>query len=202
VEEAGRILVIRPVPLGRGDGIFIAMSANEELEEHAHHAKEPFDKKVAVTMAIIAALLATVSVGAHIFANEELLLQQKASDQWAYYQAKSIRRYASEVARDSLASSPALSEKYAKNSERYEHEGEEIQTEAKNLEKESEHKGKQSLRMEMGEVFLEIGIVFASLAILTKRPLIWAVSVVCALVGVAVAATSAFPDWPGIVFRN
>lgn len=178
------------------------MSANEELEEHAHHAKEPFDKKVAVTMAIIAALLATVSVGAHICANEELLLQQKASDQWAYYQAKSIRRYASEVARDSLASSAALSEKYAKNSEKYEHEGEEIQTEARNLEKESEHKGKQSLRMEMGEVFLEIGIVFASLAILTKRPLIWTVSVVSALVGVAVAATSAFPEWPGIVFRN
>ena len=156
------------------------MSANEELEEHAHHAKEPFDKKVAVTMAIITALLATVSVGAHIYANEELLLQQKASDQWAYYQAKSIRRYASEVARDSLASSSALSEKYAKNSEKYEHEGEEIQTEAKNLEKESERKGKQSLRMEAGEVFLEIGIVFASLAILTKRPFIWAVSVVCA----------------------
>ena len=53
-------------------------------------------------MAIIAAALATVSVGAHVFANEELLLQQQASDQWAYYQAKSVRRYASDVARDTL----------------------------------------------------------------------------------------------------
>jgi Flp pilus assembly protein TadB len=131
-----------------------------------------------------------------------LLLQQKASDQWAYYQAKSSRRYASEVARDSLASSAELSAKYAKSVEKYEKEGEEIQTEARKLEKESELKGRQSLRMEIGEVFLEIGIVFASLAILTKRPLIWLVSVVSAFVGVVIAVTSEFPDWPGIVFRN
>jgi Flp pilus assembly protein TadB len=199
VEETGRIL---DAPAGSiKNGIFIAMSANEELEEHAHHAKEPFDKKVAVTMAIIAALLATVSVGAHLYANEELLLQQKASDQWAYYQAKSSRRYASEVARDSLTSSAELSAKYAKNVEKYEKEGEEIQTEARKLEQESLLKGRQSLRMEIGQVFLEIGIVFASLAILTKRPLIWIVSVVSASVGVLIAITSEFPDWPGIVFR-
>ena len=69
------------------------MSVNEELSEHSHEAHNPFDKRVAVTMAIIAALLAIVSVAAHINSTEELLAQQKASDQWAYYQAKDIRRY-------------------------------------------------------------------------------------------------------------
>jgi hypothetical protein len=29
------------------------MSVGEELHEHAEHAKEPFDKKVALTMAVI-----------------------------------------------------------------------------------------------------------------------------------------------------
>ena len=33
------------------------MSVEEELQEHAEHAKEPFDKMVAVTMAIIAAII-------------------------------------------------------------------------------------------------------------------------------------------------
>src|SRR5215475_8995294 len=106
------------------------MSAHEELEESAHHAKEPFDRRVAVTMAIIAAMLATVSVGAHIFANDELLAQQKASDQWAFYQAKSIRRYASDVARDTFRvqmnakaeDAAMLAEKYDKNAEKYEKE--------------------------------------------------------------------------------
>jgi hypothetical protein len=187
------------------------MSTNEELEEHAHHAKEPFDRKVAVTMAIIAAALATVSVVAHIFANEELLLQQKASDQWAYYQAKSGRRYASDVARDTLkalqtgakeSSASELSEKYAKNAERYEKEGEEIQNEARALEAESKLKGRQSFRMEIGEVFLEIGIVFASLAILTKRQLIWVASILGALIGIGLSVTAAFPDWPGTIFGH
>src|SRR6202035_941803 len=98
------------------------MSVDEELQEHAERAKEPFDKMVAVTMAIIAAMLAVDGVMAHLLTTEELLLQQKASDQWSYYQAKSIRRYNSEVATDifkafhSEAAEPSI-EKYKKASE-------------------------------------------------------------------------------------
>ena len=53
------------------------MSPDEELREHAEHARAPFDKKVAATMAMIAAALAVVSVFGHISTTEELLLQQK-----------------------------------------------------------------------------------------------------------------------------
>jgi hypothetical protein len=74
-------------------------------------------------MAIVAAVLALVSVYGHVTTTDELLLQQKASDQWAYYQAKSIRRYQSEVARDVLAAvagaSSAAGMKYDSNQERY-----------------------------------------------------------------------------------
>jgi Domain of unknown function (DUF4337) len=78
------------------------MSVNEEVQEHSHHAQEPFDKKVAATMAIIAALLAVVSVSGHIFTTEELLHQQQASDQWSYSQAKDIRHYTAQAAHDEL----------------------------------------------------------------------------------------------------
>ena len=44
-------------------------------------------------MAIIAALLAVVSVLGQHFNTEKLSSQQKSSDQWAFYQAKDIRRY-------------------------------------------------------------------------------------------------------------
>jgi hypothetical protein len=171
------------------------MSVNEELSEQAEHAKEPFERNVAVTMAIIAAALAIVSVLGHLFANEELLCQQRASDQWAYYQAKSIRRYNSDIARDifkNLGGEAAAksTEKYEKNIEKYQKEGEEIQVEARNLEAESRTKGKQALRLHMGEIFLEVGIVFASLAILTKRRLVWGTSIVSACVGIGVALTT------------
>jgi|SRR5579863_713299 uncharacterized protein DUF4337 len=173
------------------------MSVEEELHEHAENAKEPFDKKVAVTMAIIAALLAIVSVLGHILSTEELLEQQKASDQWAYSQAKDIRRYDSEIARDMLMAlkgdeAGKLAERYGGNVEKYKKDHEDIQEQAKEFEGARDHKGAQALRLEIGEVFLEIGIVFASLAILSKRPMVWYTSMIAALVGVGLAATTLF----------
>ena len=169
-----------------------SMSTAEELHEHSEHAKQPFDRMVAATMAMLAAILAVVSVLGHVQTTEELLDQQKASDQWAYYQAKSIRRYDSEVARDLFAGmkNEAMSEQYAKNAEKYRKDDEEIQTEARNLESESHTKGRQALRLHFGEVFLEISIVFASLAILTKRGALWFASMGLGLAGVCIAATA------------
>jgi hypothetical protein len=170
------------------------MSVEEELQEHAEHAKEPFDRKVALTMAVIAAVMAIVSVMGHILTTDELLNQQKASDQWAFYQAKSIRRYESDIARDTMAAlsaGTAAINKYAANVERYQKEGEEIQTEAKKLEEESHLHGAQALRTHVGEVFLEIAIVLASLAILTKRRPMWFASMLSGFVGAAIAATAA-----------
>ena len=168
------------------------MSVDEELQEHAEHAKDPFDKRVAVTMAIIAAMLAVDGVMAHLLATEELLLQQKASDQWSYYQAKSIRRYNSEIASEMFRgfhnelNEPSAA-KYEKNIEKYKKESEEVSNEAKAFEAESRMKGDQAHRLDYGEVFLEIGIVFASMAILTKRSLIWYASIGSALVGLMIA---------------
>jgi hypothetical protein len=168
------------------------MSVDEELQEHAEHAKDPFDKRVAVTMAIIAAMLAIDGVMGHLLTTEELLLQQKASDQWSYYQAKSVRRYTSEVASEIFKSLPSERaeksvEAYKKKGEKYDDDMKEITKEAKALEAESHLKGDEAHRLDYGEVFLELGIVFASMAILTKRSSIWAASIISALIGLAIA---------------
>jgi hypothetical protein len=172
--------------------IIECMSVAEELQEHAEHAQNPFDKHVAATMAIIAAALAVVSVLGHITTTEELLNQQKASDQWSYYQAKSIRRYVSEVARDTFAAmkNDKQSEQYAKNAEKYKKDDEEITKEAKTLETESRLRGRQALRLHFGEVFLEVSIVFASLAILSKRSLLWYAAIAGGLMGVGIALST------------
>jgi ABC-type Zn uptake system ZnuABC Zn-binding protein ZnuA len=165
-------------------------SVEEELHEHVEHAKHPFDKKVAATMAAVAAALAIVAVMGHLATTEELLNQQKASDQWAFYQAKNIRRYESEIARDMmLAMKSDKADAYAKNAARYDKETKEIQTEAKALEDESHLAGRKALRFHFGEIFLEIAIVLASLAILTKREMIWVAAVIGALTGIAIAAS-------------
>jgi hypothetical protein len=165
-----------------------------ELGEMLEKAREPFQKKVGATMAIVAAALALVSVYGHLTTTEELLMQTKASDQWAYYQSKSIRRYQSEFAGDMLASlnGPVAAEagrKYEANAARYEKEAEQIQERAREFERESVSAGRKALRLHLGEIFLEIAIVFASLALLTQRALFWNTGVVSAVAGVAVSAT-------------
>lgn len=171
------------------------MSVNEELHEHAEHANDPFTRRAGAGMAIIAACLAVVAVYGHITTTEELLTQQKASDQWAFYQAKALRRYQSEVAQDTLRAIPgtlavSAAEKYKSNSERYEKEGEEIQEKAKDFEKESGLMGRRALRLHLGEIFLELAIVFSSLAILSRRAMFFFIAIAEAGIGVLLGASS------------
>ncbi len=170
------------------------MSVNEELHEHADHAHDSFSRRTGAGMAIIAACLAVVAVSGHIETTEELLAQQKASDQWAYYQAKSLRRYQSDVARDILAQMPGEKaaktvEKYTANLEKYIKDGEEIKKKAEELEAESAMSGHRALRFHFGEVFLELAIVFCSLAILSKRSAFFFVAIAGAATGIVIAAS-------------
>ena len=65
----------------------------DELKEAAERAKENRAMApVSLTMAILAVLVATVSLLGHRTHTEEILLQTRATDQWAYYQAKNMRR--------------------------------------------------------------------------------------------------------------
>src|SRR5271167_2985962 len=70
----------------------------QELQENAEHgAHHPSLAPVTVTMAILAVLVAALSLLGHRAHTEQLLLQTKATDQWAYYQAKDIRRHTYEL---------------------------------------------------------------------------------------------------------
>src|SRR6202453_2562167 len=107
-----------------------------ELKEHAEEgAHEPSLAPVTLTIAILAA----VTLRGHRAHTEEVLLQARAADQWAYFQAKEIRRRSYELFLDELsifslqdsAHADAIKEKYAKEVERYSEELKDIQAEAK-----------------------------------------------------------------------
>src|SRR5947209_16061522 len=168
------------------------MPEHEEVEEHVHHAQNPFDKLVAGSMALIAALLAIVSVLGQHFNTEELLMQGEASDQWAYYQAKDIRRFVAEATRDSLAATAQRtgdSAKYDKAAEKYRSDTERIQEKAHEFERDRDRAGQKAQRFHYGEVFLEVAIVFSSLSILMKARALFLGGLAAAAVGIAVAAT-------------
>jgi hypothetical protein len=88
--------------------------AHEEAEHAGHHAHHPFDKRVAMTMIVVAALLATVKVIGHRAHNATLVYQIEAnvhhtqeSDQWSYFQAKKNRQYLYESQADLLTLLPS-----------------------------------------------------------------------------------------------
>ncbi len=167
------------------------MSAEEEVREHTEHARDPFDKTVAACMAIIAALLAVVSVLGQHYNTEELLRQQEASDQWAFSQAKDIRRYIALAEQDLLSQMRAdgkVVSRYTGDASKYDRQHAEIQEKAKDFEKDRDESGRKAGKFHFGEVFLELAIVLSSLSILTKRRMLFFAGAASALVGVGWAA--------------
>src|SRR5215813_2640330 len=114
----------------------------QELHEHAEHAKhDPTVAPVTLTMAVLAVLVATVSLLGHRTSTEEVILQNKATDEWAYYQAKNIRRHSDDqfadlaavlAAKDNEAASK-FQEKARAEAERYRDELKEADTKAREL---------------------------------------------------------------------
>jgi hypothetical protein len=171
------------------------MSANEELHEQIHAARDPFERTVAASVAIIAALLAIVSVVGQHFNTEELLREQESADQWAFAQAKDIRRYSAQIAQDTLTASKAdrvLVQRYANEGARYDKERREIQQQARELHGESEKSGRRANRFHFAEVLLEIAIVLSSLAILSKSLYFFWIGTGASLAGVLLALTAFF----------
>jgi hypothetical protein len=169
-----------------------------ELQEHAEHAKhDPSLAPVSLTMAILAVLVAVVSLVGHRAHTEEVLLQAKASDQWAYYQAKNIRRHNDEVMADLTTIIPSkdpeatnkIKGKYAQEADRYRDQQAEIQSEARQKEQEVETERKRADRFDLAEVFLEIALVITSITLLSGRRTFWYAGMVLAVVGVATAIT-------------
>jgi uncharacterized protein DUF4337 len=169
-----------------------------ELQENAEHGREnPSLAPISVTMAILAVCVAVVSLLGHRSHTEELLLQNRATDQWSYYQAKNIRRHNYEMGVDLLsmmefkdkAQADKVREKYQKEAERYTKEQAEIEDQAKDLEKESALEQRKANRFDLGEVFLEIALVISSLSLLSRKRFYWFLGIVSGLAGLGVAAT-------------
>ncbi len=169
-----------------------------ELQEHAEHAKEnPALAPVSVTMAILAVLVTVVSLLGHRAHTEEVVLQAKSSDQWAYYQAKNIRRHSDEFFVDlssvqsttDAAALAKLREKYMAEAERYKDEQKEIEDKARELEAEVAIEMKRADRFDLAEVFLEIGLVITSITLLSGRRLFWFVGLALGIIGSVVTVS-------------
>jgi hypothetical protein len=145
----------------------------------------------AITAAILAVCGAITSLLAGHAANEAILAQTKATDQWSYFQAKSTKAHVFEVGSEivsALASSPEQVQptraRFLKESKRYEKEKDEIKHEAESLEAESHKEFRKHQRFALAVSMFQVGIVLSSVSILVRfRPLYY-LSLIAAAAGV------------------
>ncbi len=168
----------------------------KELEEIRN---KTFTRRVALTTAIFAVLLAITSLGGNNAMKEMLLSQQQASDQWAFYQSKVLREHLYKtnrvqiesllLERGSRMNMPAkkkyeeqLSDLRAEEA-RYGDEKKKIEADARNLEGQRDRNRAKDPYFDYAEVLLQISIVLASISILSLSRPIYLFAIGCACLG-------------------
>lgn len=174
------------------------------VEEETEREGNRLARKIALMTAVLATVGALISyqsgsaqTEAMFLKNESILKQAEASDQWSYYQAKSMKGHIAEATADT-ALSPEVRNKYVTQRAKLEKEKSEIEVEARKLQAESKQLGEQSEaklrpheRLAMAMTFIQIAVALAAITVLTRRTwLLWG-SVASACVGL-IAAISAF----------
>jgi cation transport ATPase len=164
----------------------------------AEEKKEPWLSYLALTTVILAvcATLATFKGGG--FSTRSVMSQTQASDQWSYYQAKSIKGYIYEMQKDKLelelktmGKAPQAAEEYRQKIEEYgkkiaKYEGEkaQIQKEAKKFESIRDDAQKHSQAFGIAVIFLQIAILLSSIAALIKKKYFWLIGVAVGIAGI------------------
>ena len=156
----------------------------EHLQEHVQHSVEHGGEAwiswVALSTAIFAVLAAISGLLSGKHANEAIMSQIEASDQWNYYQAKSIKASVLD-AKMSLAG--AVDEKDRAKAARYEEEQADIKKDAEQKEgaaKTNFHRHEVYAR---GVTMFQIAIAIAAISALTKKRRFWIVSLLFGAVG-------------------
>ena len=168
------------------------ISELKENAEKGEHGLAP----VTVTMAILAVIVAAVSLLGHRADTDALLNQTKSTDQWAYYQAKDTRLHTYEISIDQLGLASTtnaeqvdkLKEKYNKNIEKYTEQEKEIEDAAKEADEEVKLNLRRADRFDLGEVLLEAALVICSITLLTKNRAFWALGLAIGAAGIALGA--------------
>jgi Domain of unknown function (DUF4337) len=171
----------------------------QELHEHAAHAAHnPSMAPVSLSMAILSVAVAIVTMLGVRSHTEEVTLQSRANDQWAYYQAKDIRLHMDKDIADlesfvntsDPAKAVAARQANLAEADKYRKQIDDLQADAKRLEEETNLQSRRGDRYDFGEIFLEVALVITSITLLSGKRMFWHAGIVLGLVGVLVACTA------------
>ena len=164
-------------------------NVREQSNEHAHHilkeGKEKWVLFVALTTAVFAVLAAITGLIASDHADEAMLAQIKSSDQWAFYEAKSIKSGTIDQANKillALGKTPAAED--AEKIKSNKNDQAKIMQDAKDFQKESDGHLARHKILAKGVTLFQVAISIGAIAIITKRKSLWYMSIGFAAIGI------------------
>lgn len=161
-------------------------------EPELPEARDPFERVIALCVAVLAVALAFVDNTGNNGQAEAIVKTSLAANQWAHYQAKSLKENLAEsdaallavLAPSGSAQAQSKRDEVKKESARYEVEKKEIKAKAESLQKEAERGQKIDDQCDVAALFLQIAVVICSIAILVRWRAIFFVGASVGLVGV------------------
>jgi hypothetical protein len=176
----------------------------KELHEQS---EDRFGRRVALVTAVFAVILSISSLGGNNATKEMLLAQQKSSDQWSFYQAKSFastsigrrssvsrrphRARPGDVARGA-GEARGGGQEWDEEEKRYNAEKKDIEKDAKKLEAVRDLSATRDPYFDLAEVFLQIAIVMSSVSILSRSRPVFYFSLLLAVVGATLTLNGYF----------
>ena len=162
---------------------------------------DKLDKMVAITTAIISVLLAIASILGNKAGGDSTLYLIKSTDQWSYYQSKSIKLNLYESNKEMLMAelaNPANPKEYSDaikkkisdfdaNINKYNKEKQNIQAEAQKFQALSEHYNDKSDNYNYANGFYQVSIILAAIALLAKKRYMWILSCILGIAGLGLS---------------
>lgn len=174
-----------------------------EVEAAVEKDRNGLGQRVALMTAVLATIGALISYQsgsaqnqAMFLKNQSILKQAQASDQWALYQARSVKGHIDEAVA-ALSIDPAVKTRYLAEKGKEDAAKLQVQAQAQALEAESRKLGEDSEaklrpheRLALALTFIQIAIALAAITVLTRRTwLLWAsVGSAAAGIGTAISA--------------
>ncbi len=156
-------------------------------------------KKIGIMAAILAVLLAVVTIASHRAHTAAIIDKSTANDDWAYYQANSIKLHSVELGEGLLDALNAKGEtvdkmraRFADQESKYNAQKDQQQEKAKHSDETAEGDERRALRYDIGEGLLEIALVLTSLYFIARRAMFPVIGSIAALAGIGFAITGLF----------
>jgi hypothetical protein len=176
-----------------------------ENTQNAEKLKEIEDKKlenkILTTIVLIAACLAISSLFGGSAGDDVIIFKNKANDQWAFFQSKSIKQNLYETNKEVLsleleresntevykAKVKETLSRFDKKIDKYEKEKDGIKSEAEKFDKISDDSNKQADVFDRAEIFYQIAIAIGAIALLIKSPKFWMATTLLGLIGIGIS---------------